>query len=226
MHQDTEFNVDHGFDIEISSYCQAFCSGCQRNTAYGEKSDNLVESHMSYDNFCYLMDSIDKLHSSRFIEFCGEMGDPMMHPDIERFIDRALQTTDKLLIHTNAGLRQPKWYTKIAEKHQDKNLQIKFGIDGCDHDTNWKYRKGVNWQRAMDNLKAWTDAGGKGHWAFLIFDWNYHQIPLAIKMAEEIGCKIEFHLTEDDNGRSGMTPAVLHSEELHKILQEHQIEFI
>lgn len=213
------------FDIEITSYCQAECYGCQRNIGLKGKNPALVESHMLYENFCKLLDSIDADLQCEHIEFCGEFGDPMMHPDIERFIERASHSTSFINIHTNGGLRQPKWYSYMAEKHIDYDLEIKFGIDGCDHNTNWKYRKGVHWERAMDNLRAWTDAGGKGHWAFLLFDWNYHQIPQAVQMANDIGCKLKFHLTRDNNGLGGMSPHIINSDKFQNLCNEYNILF-
>lgn len=220
-------DYNHMFDIEISSYCQAFCSGCQRNNLDGELNEGFVQQHMGYQDYCVLTDSLSRGINIDFIQFCGEMGDPMMHPQVEQFIDRTFEITDNLLIHTNGGLRQPKWYAHMAEKYKNTNktLYIKFGIDGCDHDTNWKYRKGVNWQRAMDNLTAWTQAGGGGNWSFLLFDWNWHQIPLATAMAAEIGCKLQFQLTEDDLGLGGMTPEVQESPELIQMLNEYKIHF-
>ena len=198
-------HYDNQFDISITSYCQAFCAGCQRNIGSGIKNDQLVEEHMTYQKFCKIMDQLDQLSIAE-IQFCGEFGDPMMHPDIEKFIDRTVKTNNKLLINTNGGLRQPKWYDHIAKKYSDKSIKIEWAIDGTDHDTNWKYRKGVNWGRAMENMISWKNAGGHGVWSFLIFEWNYHQIPKAIEMANDIGIKISFAMTMDENGKSGIIP--------------------
>lgn len=196
--------MKHAFDIEISSYCQAFCAGCQRNNDDNTPNPLHVNQHMNYDDFCTLIDTITQSTKIQHIQFCGEFGDPLMHPELTKFIDKVVKNT-YLVIHTNAGLRSPAWISDLAKKYRTR-MEIKFGIDGCDHETNWKYRKGVNWQRAMDNLTAWTQSGGRGYWAFLLFDWNYHQIPQAIQMAKDIGCDIKFQITEDDNGIDGMSP--------------------
>lgn len=215
--------MKNAFDISITSYCQAFCAGCQRNDISGNKNKDLIEEHMSYENFCFILGQIDQLDSQKIIKFCGEFGDPMMHPDIEKFIDRALKTTDDLTINTNGGLRQPRWYEHIAQKHSNKKLKIEWGIDGIDHDTNWLYRRGVNWQRAMDNMKSWTAAGGQGRWIFLVFGWNYHQIPQAINMAKDIGVDLTFSLTIDENGITGTRPGP-DLESAKKILSEYGYE--
>lgn len=214
--------MNHSFDIEITSYCQAFCTGCSRNDIFGNPDSLLVNQHMSYENFCKLIDTINAHSKPKYIEFCGEFGDPIMHPHLQKFIEKVLENT-YLVVHTNGGLRQPKWFLDMAKLY-GKKMHIKFGIDGCDHDTNWKYRKGVNWQRAIDNLTAWTQAGGAGHWDFLLFDWNYHQIPQAIQMANDIGCKLNFSITEDDNGIAGMSYANIPLAK--EILKHHREELI
>ena len=60
--------------------------------------------------------------------------------------------------------------------------------------------KGVNWQRAYDNMKAYFGAGGNGTWHYLIFDWNWHDIPNAMQMAEDIGTDINFKFNGRDYG--------------------------
>ena len=199
---------EHAFDFAITTYCQARCRSCMRtNESTGEKVDWLKLEHMPLDKFKNILSNIEttKLHR---LEFCGEFGDPIMHPDIEEFIDIGLQYVPYILIDTNGGLRQPDWYKHIATKYKNR-VVINWGIDGIDHDTNWLYREGVDWKRAMDNMKAWFSSGGRGQWHFLIFEWNFHQIPEAYQMSKQIDCEImfkmngrEFGLISDENRRT------------------------
>ena len=50
-----------------------------------------------------------------------------------------------------------------------------FAIDGLE-DTNHLYRRNVRWSKLMENIKAFTDAGGEATWAMLIFKHNESQI--------------------------------------------------
>lgn len=179
------------FDFALTTYCQAKCRSCERtNESTGEKVDWLKLQHMKFDTFKRVIDEGNFEEKLRYIQFCGELGDPMMHPEVSKFVDYSFRVADRVHINTNGGLRHPDWYRDWAL--DGRRLRIKFGIDGTDHDTNWKYREGVNWQRAMDNMNAWFTNGGRGAWHFLIFEWNWHQIPLAQQMADDIGCEIEF----------------------------------
>jgi len=187
-------NLKKSIDFAITSYCQAKCRSCIRtNKDTGEAEDWLTPRHQPYDLFEKYTAEIDKSTVS-FVKFCGQTGDPMMHPQISNFVDHAFNFADDVQINTNGGLRSTDWYQEMAERY-GKKLTITFGIDGIDAETNWKYRENVNFERAMENMKTYANSGGRTVWHFLVFDWNWHQIPNASLMSKEIGVdKIEFKL--------------------------------
>ena len=186
------------FDFALTSYCQSRCKTCPRtNRETGEPEDWLVIRHVPFDKF--KKNTLGFTKEIEFIKFCGATGDPMMHPEITKFVDHALTLTDNVRISTNGGIRNEKWYTDMGNKYGNK-LQIVFAIDGIDHETNWKYREGVDFERAMNNMKAYIEADGIGIWWFIIFEWNWHQIPQARKMADELGIDIEFKFNQRNHG--------------------------
>lgn len=193
--------MKYSFDFALTTYCQAKCRSCARTDQLtGEKKSWVPLKHMDLEVFKQTLDSSDFKHKLRYIQFCGEYGDPCMHPQIQDFIEVASEYADRVHINTNGGLRQPAWYAKMAKEYPTQ-IQIKWGVDGADHDTNWLYREGVDWNRAMDNMRAWFFNGGIGKWHFLVFEWNWHQIPEAWEMAQEIGCEIEFKINNRTYGQ-------------------------
>jgi len=191
MQKNPGVNYVHSVDFALTTYCQAKCRSCARtNQDTGDKEDWLELKHMDLDVFRRTLEASPNIHLE-YIEFCGEFGDPMMHPKIDEFIETALEFAPSVEIFTNGGLRTPDWYEKIAKKYKNR-LIINFAIDGASHDVNWKYREGVDWQRAIDNMMAYIGANGSGDWWFIIFEWNWHQIPLARKIANDIGISITF----------------------------------
>lgn len=189
------------FQLSISTYCQAKCRSCLRtNESTGEPEDWLKPAHMSVSAVQNLVTGeYFKKNEMGYILFCGELGDPMMHPDIEEIIDICLGAVPRIEIATNGGLRQPDWYEKIAKKYGNR-IHIKWAIDGTDHKTNWKYREGVDFKRAMSNMKTWIKNGGAGDWHFLIFDWNWKQVNKARHMAKKIGIEILFKVNNRPYG--------------------------
>lgn len=206
-------NIQQHIDFSISTYCQAKCRSCQRtNQDTGEPEDWLIPSHMSYDLFNSMMDKTPD--TLRVIQFCGELGDPMMHPDITKFVDRALskESIKHLVINTNGGLRNPEWYTNMGLKYGSKIL-LQFGIDGITHDTNWKYREGVDFAKAWDNMHSWFGNGGRGIWEMLVFTWNLHQLHKAHQIAKMSDIKINFKI----NRREGF-PGLIPNNELENVI--------
>ena len=186
-------------DFALTTYCQARCRSCARtNERTGEKEDWLELKHMDLDIFKSTLDGASDIRYDH-IQFCGEFGDPMMHPQVDKFIETALDYVPHVVISTNGGLRNHLWYADIAKKYGN-NLHIQWAIDGATHDVNWKYREGVDFNKAFENMKSYTQAGGNGEWWYLLFEWNWHQIPLARKLAKDIGINITFRYNDRDFG--------------------------
>ena len=82
-------------------------------------------------------------------------------------------------------MRRPQWFSAMAQRYQ-KKLGIVFGIDGIDHETNWKYREGVDFNRAWDNLLSFNNYGGRAVWQFIVFEHNWDQVENAIDIAETL----------------------------------------
>ena len=67
-----------------------------------------------------------------------------------------------------------------------------FGIDGLDHETNWKYREGVEFDKAYNNMLTFHRNGGRVKWQFILFEWNVHQMEEAKKQADDLGIPMIF----------------------------------
>ena len=195
----------YNIDFWLTTYCQARCRSCARTDQdTGEEESWLKKTHMEYDVFLDRLEAFGEKFG--YIQFCGEMGDPCMHPKINEFITASFKYTDDVHLLTNGGLRNPDWYKKLAKVYtnfrgKQTGIFCKFGVDGTDHDTNWLYREGVQWQKCYDNMSAYFGAGGRGSWHFLIFDWNWHQIPDAINMAKDMSCQLDFKFNNRNWGK-------------------------
>jgi len=186
------------FDFALTTYCQAKCRSCVRTDLdTGEPAEWLKPKHMDPEFFKKCVENLKGLTVDA-IEFCGELGDPMMHPQVRYFIDYALTVCDEVVISTNGGLRTPDFYIDLAAinrlRKSPARVTINWGIDGVTHNINDMYRTGVNFNRAMDNMISWFSNGGKGQWMFLVFEWNVHQIRKAKKIAEENNINIDFKI--------------------------------
>ena len=194
----------YNFDFWLTTYCQAKCRSCARTNIHtGDQESSLNTSHMKLETFVNRLEPFP--HEIGYIQFCGEMGDPCMHPKINEFVETSFNYTNDVHVLTNGGLRSPDWYADLAKKYtnfrgKETGIYFKFGVDGTDHDTNWLYREGVDFNKARDNMHAWFTNGGRGAWHFLLFDWNWHQIPEACRMAKDMNAVINFKFNNRSHG--------------------------
>ena len=110
--------------------------------------------------------------------FCGNHGDPMMHPNPMELVCQFKQVT----IDTNGSMGALKTYRQLAENGVD----IWFSIDGLE-DTNHIYRQDVVWDNIMERVDAFISAGGRATWKFIVFRHNMHQIDQARELSVELG---------------------------------------
>ena len=114
------------------------------------------------------------------IFFCGNYGDPMMHPQIVELCNIFRNNT----INTNGGIGKLKDYVELAKQ----GTKIVFSIDGLE-DTNHIYRQDVDWKKLLERVQTFIQAGGHATWKFIPFKHNQHQIKQAEEFAYYLGFK-------------------------------------
>lgn len=179
------FKVDE-YQLEITTYCNAACPQCPRNISGGEVNPYLALQHLSREsiNRAFTKELCNRV---RQIFFCGSYGDPIVHPD---FLDilkdfRAKNPTLWLYLHTNGGVHDSEWWTELAQILNGYG-KVDFGIDGLE-DTNHLYRRGVKFEKAINNAQSFIKAGGKAQWNFIVFKHNQHEIENAKLLSSIIG---------------------------------------
>jgi sulfatase maturation enzyme AslB (radical SAM superfamily) len=89
-------------------------------------------------------------------------------------------------MNTNGGLRHRTWWQDLAGILNQSRDYVVFSIDGL-ADTNHIYRRGVVWDKVMENAQAFIDAGGSAHWDMLVYQHNQHQVDQAQALAKKMG---------------------------------------
>jgi len=171
--------------LEITSRCNASCPQCPRNINGGPVSANLLIAELSAER-CRKIFVPDFLKQLKYLYLCGNYGDAVAAADTLEIIQyfRAQNPYMKLRMYTNGGAREELWWQQIATT----GTTVRFGIDGLE-DTNHLYRRGVKWQKLIQNVSAFVSAGGKAEWAFIVFRHNEHQVEKAQQLALELGFK-------------------------------------
>jgi len=196
--------------VEASSRCNSHCPMCSRYTADGYLQPGLDENDLSSDVFY-------KLFTSKFaaqlehVYFSGVYGDPCLNKLLPEFVKHLIDSgCQSVSIDTNGGYRDTEWWAKLAHSR----VLINFAIDGADNETLDKYRIGVRYDKVIDNMRAFIQAGGQAQWNFIVFKHNEHQIETAEKLAKELGAKFRIKVTQKFVGNKN-----------HKVMKQGQHVF-
>jgi MoaA/NifB/PqqE/SkfB family radical SAM enzyme len=182
------FKIDNisEYQIEITTHCNAACPQCPRNTQGGKINPYMPLVHLDRNTINSAF-SIEQCKKLKQIFFCGSYGDPIMHPEFLDILQdfRNKNPTLWLYIHTNGGLHNEQYWSKIASIMNGYG-QIDFGFDGLE-DTLHLYRRNVKYDAAMRNARAFIAAGGRAQWNYIVFKHNEHQVEQARELSQEYG---------------------------------------
>ena len=180
-------------EFEISSLCNALCSGCQR-TMMDSKGEYYYKGNISITQMCEWFDDVN-LKDAR-IKLCGVLGDPIINPDCVDICSYLIleKKVKSIEISTNGGTRNAKFWTELAElsKLSGKKLYVHWSIDGV---TRNDYRENVNIDKVWENFYRYYNAGGKAIWQYIHFDYNADEIPLAKQKAKELEIELKIRVS-------------------------------
>ena len=184
--------------IELSSRCNASCPVCSRNLSGGPVIPDLELTDLSLDDIKRMV-PVELAKEIEGINFCGNIGDPGMAPDLLPILQYFREHSPNVAqqVRTNGGMRGTKFWTGIGEffasqpkpknpNHLFSHAGVVFSVDGLE-DTNHIYRRGVKWEKVIANMRAFSATGANGIWEWLLFEHNQHQIEEARALAKELG---------------------------------------
>ncbi|MEZ2239068.1 tetratricopeptide repeat protein [Microcoleus sp.] len=167
--------------VEITSRCNAACPQCPR-------TDNPILPMAELK-----MEDIERIFPKEFcsqldlVYMCGNYGDAMTSNTTIGAIEYWHRMgVPHVGLYTNGSGRNPDWWQSLAKAMTGEHDSVTFSIDGL-ADTNSIYRKNTNWDKIMQSVNAFIQAGGKAIWHYLIFEHNQHQVESARALAEELG---------------------------------------
>jgi len=157
-------------ELELTTQCQASCPMCSRNFHGLLPNENVKSVSWNYQDYKKIM-NLEVLQHVKEISFCGTYGDPLICRDIEKICRYTKENSNaKLTIHTNASMYKPKWWARFA-KSLPKSHRVIFGIDGFE-DNHEKHRIGTNFDKIIENAKAFIASGGNAESQFISFEHN------------------------------------------------------
>ena len=168
-------------NIDISNKCILQCIYCQRQTAFNGKPRGREKVKASQD--MSFSDFKKVIKSFRGINLCGQLSDPIYHPQLLDYLQYASDHGKRINIHTNgSGKKKSFWQQAFSIKQP---IKWTFGIDGLDQNTCNLHRIGQNFHQSFKAMLL----GSKSHhqiiWQFIPFQHNEHQIDRAKDIARK-----------------------------------------
>jgi MoaA/NifB/PqqE/SkfB family radical SAM enzyme len=192
--------------LEVTERCNASCPQCSRNINGGETNQYLQDRELS------LLD-IEKIFPISFVEqlthiyLCGNYGDPIVAKDTLDIFKYFRKHNSNILLsmNTNGSARTAEWYAELATILKP-NGHVIFSIDGLE-DTNHIYRRNTNFNKIIENAKAFIKAGGVAYWEFIVFQHNEHQVDKAEQISKDLGF-VKFQAKKTARFSSSLTGTV------------------
>jgi hypothetical protein len=185
--------------IEVTSNCQAKCPGCIRHKVFNPDTDLMTAPpknlNIPVDVHNRFIDEL--VGKVQFLTYDGSFGDSPFHPqfnelieyssrtlkgDVEPFGDENLGMLSKefkglhdLTISTNGSYKTPKFWKNLGEilhEHLPGRHHVMFDLDGIDNETQNMYRVDTNFDKVIENARAFISGGGCAVWKMIPFDFN------------------------------------------------------
>ena len=170
-------------NIDSSHRCILRCPQCLRQKKEGQPRikrafDLPIEDFQKIINYF-----------EHCITFCGQLSDPIYHPDFLTFL--------KMLDGTGRGVRiatcgqsvknrhTTAWWEEAFTYGMNENAWY-FGVDGIDKKSEL-YRIGSDFDQVWETMRLGKSMGAPIVWQYIIFGYNEHEIERAKEMAEEEG---------------------------------------
>lgn len=171
--------------LESTDVCQASCPACARETDLN--FDKSQKNHLTIEQIQRHLSDRDIRDLDKMF-MCGNYGDPAAGRytlDIYRYF-RSVNPEITLGMNTNGAIQNSTWWQTLGEIFHRQQDYVVFSIDGLE-DTNHIYRRGVNWNKLIENAQAYIATGASAHWDMLVYRHNEHQVDSCEKLARELG---------------------------------------
>ena len=174
--------------LELTDKCQAQCPMCARNYHGGPTRPFIKNGDMSIEDFKKWF-PISFLSQLQNFYSCGNYGDPAFARDCLEIYSyvRECNPDTRLALHTNGGMRNTKWWAKLAKVIGTvSHSTVVFAVDGFKgkHEL---YRRNTNFDKVIENMKAYIDAGGVARVDSLVFKHNEEDVEELEKFLLELG---------------------------------------
>jgi MoaA/NifB/PqqE/SkfB family radical SAM enzyme len=166
-------------NLDISHRCILRCPQCIR-----QKDISQSQIKRSFDleekDFQKILN-----YYNNGVTFCGQISDPIYHPNFLNFLKMCHGQGRAIRIATNGTGKSREWWEEAFSYGKGENAWY-FGVDGIDEKSEL-YRVGSNFKNVWEMMKLGKSLGHTIVWQYIIFGYNENDIDQAIEIAKKEG---------------------------------------
>jgi MoaA/NifB/PqqE/SkfB family radical SAM enzyme len=181
-----------GIHLEPTNICVLKCPGCAR-TRFVDQWPQHWRNH-SLDR-TDLMKFLDIDLTGISVVMCGNLGDPIYHPDLVGMVRDFKERGATVAITTNGGYRKKSWWEELTNELTSDDTVI-FSIDGLPENFT-QYRINGDWETTHQAIKVCVDSPCRTVWKYIPFSFNENNIEQAQQLSKDLGMD-EFQIILSD----------------------------
>jgi MoaA/NifB/PqqE/SkfB family radical SAM enzyme len=177
-----DLNNIAGFHIEPTNMCTLKCPGCAR-TRFIDQWPSHWKNHNIDADALFKFLNIDL--TNKKINFCGNYGDPIYHPEFINIIKEFKIRGAVVTIVTNGSYRKPEWWQELCNLLTAHDRVI-FSIDGIPENFT-DYRVNADWSSIKSGIDVCVLSQAQIIWKYIPFKFNQNDINTARKLSLDLG---------------------------------------
>lgn len=224
-------STGHKVRFDLGNFCNLDCPSCFRQSAtkdYNSKRLEPVKYHPYLNTHYVTRNEVERWFPEKFLGdhiehmlFCGASSEPTLNPEFVDIVDYFSDKVNLISMSTNGSTRNADWWYELGKT----KIHPIFSIDSLKPDNNL-YRIGSNTDKILENMRAFTAAGGKCTLKHILFKHNQDEIDDFIKITEELNCRYKqvpaFEFTGDKTSYEVVTKDKTYTIEKNTLVQRNK----
>ena len=184
--------------VESGNVCNLRCPLCPT----GQGDGDAAKGFLPYETFERILDQLGRdLITIRLYNW----GEPLLNKDLVRMCEQAYARKVSIKLSSHLNNLTPELAEGLLRA---KVKKIYISADGATPESYAIYRRGGDFKKLMDNIRLFVakqrELGAdftRLIWLFHVFSHNEHEIPIARRLAEELGVQLQLNVARTDMGK-------------------------
>ena len=166
--------------IEPTSRCTLACPRCERTVLIGKFGKLFKQQDINIaDLDQFINTQIDSVY------LCGNLGDPIYHPEFHKLIQMLRDKCNQIRIVTNGSYRKSNWWQQLSDLLLPGD-EVSFSIDGSP-DNFTEYRVNADWSSIKPAILAMVASPATVLWKYIPFSFNEDSIEQTRQISTDLG---------------------------------------